>query len=100
MKSKNCQKVVFKALGHILYGSNFIASDVITILQNNWLILQFDEDLTMWALQMKVVLRASDCYDKREFIQFLFILDVDPADGKGQLTVTCHKQFIFVSGQG
>ena len=29
MKSKNCQKVVLKALGHILYGSNFIASDVI-----------------------------------------------------------------------
>ena len=28
MKSKNCQKVVVKALGHILYGSNFIASDV------------------------------------------------------------------------
>ena len=28
MKSKNCQKVVLKALGHILYGSNFIASDV------------------------------------------------------------------------
>ena len=30
MKSKNCQKVVLKALGHILYGSNFIASDVST----------------------------------------------------------------------
>ena len=28
MKSKNSQKVVLKALGHILYGSNFIASDV------------------------------------------------------------------------
>ena len=28
MTSKNCQKVVLKALGHILYGSNFIASDV------------------------------------------------------------------------
>ena len=28
MKSKNCQKVVLKALGHILYGLNFIASDV------------------------------------------------------------------------
>ena len=28
MKSKSCQKVVLKALGHILYGSNFIASDV------------------------------------------------------------------------
>ena len=28
MKSKNCQKVVLKALGHTLYGSNFIASDV------------------------------------------------------------------------
>ena len=31
MKSKNYQKVVLKALGHILYGSNFIASDVIFI---------------------------------------------------------------------
>ena len=31
MKSKNCQKVVLKALGHILYGSNFIASDVTTV---------------------------------------------------------------------
>ena len=30
MKSKNCQKIVLKALGHILYGSNFIASDVTT----------------------------------------------------------------------
>ena len=29
MKSQNCQKVVLKALGHILYGSNFIALDVI-----------------------------------------------------------------------
>ena len=28
MKSKNCQKVELKALGQILYGSNFIASDV------------------------------------------------------------------------
>ena len=30
----------------------------------------------------------------------LFILDGDPADGKGRLTVTCPKQFIFVSRQG
>ena len=28
MKSKNCQKFVLNALGQILYGSNFIASDV------------------------------------------------------------------------
>ena len=31
MKSKNCQKVVLKALGHISYGSNFIASDVMYV---------------------------------------------------------------------
>jgi hypothetical protein len=38
MTSINCQKVVLKALGHILYGSNFIASDV------NYLCLQwFDQ---------------------------------------------------------
>ena len=34
MKSKNCQKVVLKALEHILYGSNFIASDVSCILSD------------------------------------------------------------------
>ena len=33
MKSKNCQKVVLKALGQILYGSNFIASDVIMVMK-------------------------------------------------------------------
>ena len=57
-----------------------------------WLMLRFNGDSIAWAPRMKVVLRASDCYD--------FILDVDPADGKGRLTVTCRKQFIFVSRQG
>ena len=34
---KNCQKVVLKALGHILYGSNFIASDVryVTVIEKS-----------------------------------------------------------------
>ena len=40
MKSKNYQKVVLEALGHILYGSNFIASDVTKKAQSKVLTLK------------------------------------------------------------
>ena len=50
--------------------------------------------------QMKAVWEPRVIIDKRGLFNSLFILDVDPADGKGRLTVICRKQFIYVSCQG
>ena len=49
---------------------------------------------------MKVVWEPRIIIDKRGLFSLLFISDVDLADGKGQLTVICREQFVFVSRQG
>ena len=59
-----------------------------------------DEYSIVWIPQMKVVGEPRIIKDKRGLFSLLFISDVDLADGKGQLTVICREQFVFVSRQG
>ena len=59
-----------------------------------------DKDSIVWIPRMKVVWEPRIIIDKRGLFSLLFISDVDLADGKGQLTVICREQFVFIPRQG